>query len=86
MALIRGCDLGIDARRKLTWEQYQKIAEWKARPGDDQEQAIARYEAKRLADSILKADLALAQNEAQLGALVNTLVPRLLDTRGLGPV
>lgn len=86
MALLRGCDLGIDARKALKPEQYQEIAGWKARSGDDQVQAIARYEAKRLASSILEANLMLVQNEVQLGALVNTLAPGLLDTRGLGPV
>lgn len=86
MALLRSCDLGIDARRALTWEQYQEISGWKARAGDDQEQAIARYEAKRLATSVLAAEGTLAQNEVQLGALVQGLAPGLLDTRGLGPV
>lgn len=86
IALLRGCDLGIDARKALKPEQYQEIAGWKARAGDDQEQAIARYEAKRLAGSILAAGRMLAQNEAQLGALIHALAPGLLDTRGLGPV
>lgn len=86
IALLRGCDLGLDARRKLTWEQYQEIAGWKARSGDDQEQAIARYEAKRLATSVLAAETTLAKNEVQLGALVQGLAPGLLDSRGLGPV
>ncbi len=89
MALLRGCELGIDARRTLKAERaehYQTIALWQARAGDDQEQAIARYEAKRLANSILRADLMLEQNGVQLAALVRRLAPGLLDTRGLGPV
>lgn len=85
-ALLRGCDLAMDARRALTWSQYQEIAAWKARAGDDQEQAIARYEAKRLAISVLKASCLLEENEAQLGALVNGLAPGLLNTPGVGPV
>ena len=85
-ALLRGCDLGIDARRALSWGKYEEIAGWKARAGDDQEQAIARYEAKRLASAILDAELVLAQNEAQLAALVNGLAPGLLDTLGIGPM
>lgn len=86
VALLRGCDLGIDARKALTWEQHQEVAAWKARAGDDQEQAIARYEAKRLAISILRAEDALEQNKTQLSALVQRLAPGLLDTSGLGPV
>lgn len=85
-ALLRGCDLGIDARRALTFGQYQEIGGWKARAGDDQEQAIARYEAKRLALSIVKAGTMLEENAAQLAALVGSLAPGLLDTLGLGPV
>lgn len=85
-ALLRGCDLGVDARRALKAEHYQTIARWQPRPGDDQEQAIARYEAQRLAASIINAYYILEQNEAHLAALVNSLTPGLLFTFGLGPM
>jgi transposase len=85
-ALLRGCDLGIDARRVLKPEHYQVISLWKTRAGDDQEQAIARYEAKRLAVGILKSKTVLDQNETHLGALVHNLAPGLLDTPGVGPM
>jgi len=86
-ALLRGCDIGIDARRALKPEHYQVISLWqKTRAGDDQEQAIARYEAKRLAVGILKSKTVLDQNETHLGALVHSLAPGLLDTPGVGPM
>jgi transposase len=86
MALLRGCDLGIDARRTLKLELYRMISLWQYRAGDDQEQAIARYETKRLATSVLSTGLWLEQNEIQLAGLANMLAPGLLDMRGLGPV
>jgi transposase len=85
-ALLRGCELGVDARRALSWGKYEEIAGWKARAGDDQEQVIARYEAKRLGVSILRAHGLLQQNEVQLAALVNGLAPGFLNASGVGPV
>jgi transposase len=86
IALLRGCELGVDARRALAWKQYREISLWKVRAGDDQEQTIARLEAKRLAASVLNAGELLEQNETQLTGLVQTLAPGLLETQGVGPV
>jgi transposase len=86
IALLRSCELGIDVRRALTWKPYHEISSWKTRAGDDQEQAIARLEAKRLAASVLDAGSLLEQNETQLAGLVQTLAPGLLETKGVGPV
>jgi len=86
IALLRGCDLGIDARKALTPKQYTEIAKWETGVGDDQEQAIARFEAKRLATGIVESGLVLEQNEIQLAALVRAMAPELLDAPGLGPV
>lgn len=86
IALLRGCDLGVDARKALTSKQYGEIAKWKTGAGDDQEQAIARFEAKRLATSITESGVVLERNEVQLAALVKTMAPSLLDLPGLGPV
>jgi transposase len=86
IALLRGCDLGVDARKALTPKQYAEIAKWKTGAGDDQEQAIARFEAKRLATDIVKSGVVLEKNGMQLSALVKTLAPGLLDSPGLGPV
>lgn len=85
-ALLRGCDLGIDARKALTPRQYVEIAKWETRAGDDQEQAIARFEAKRLAANVLNAGSLLEQNGTQLGGLVRTLAPGLLEIKGVGSV
>jgi transposase len=86
IALLRSCELGIDSRRALAWKQYREISSWNTRAGDDQEQAFARLEAKRLAASVLDASVLLEQNEVQLAALVKILAPGLLETKGVGPV
>jgi transposase len=86
IALLRGCDLGIDARKALTLTQHQTISRWQTRSEDDQEQAVVRHEAKRLACSILSANLVLEENARQLSPLVNSLAPDLTETRGIGPV
>ena len=86
IALLRGCNFGVDARKALTPKQYTEITKWEARVCDDQEQAIARFEAKRLATGIIESGVVLEQNEMQLAALVKTLAPGLLDSPGLGPV
>jgi transposase len=85
IALLRGCDLNVDARKTLTAKQYAEIAKWKTRVGD-QEQVIARFEAKRLATGIVESGVVLERNEIQLVALVKAMTPGLLDTPGLGPV
>jgi transposase len=86
IALLRGCELGVDVRRALAWKQYHEISMWKARAGDDQEQAIVRLEAKRLVASVLDASVLLEQNAMQLQGLVQALAPGLLETKGIGPV
>lgn len=86
IALLRSCELGVDVRSALAWRQYREISLWKTKAGDDQEQTIARLEAKRLAVSVLDASVLLEQNEVQLAALVKILAPGLLETKGVGSV
>ena len=50
-ALLRGIDLGIDARRKLTTTQVRQVARWRSRR-ESPAAAIARTEAVRLATRI----------------------------------
>lgn len=68
-ALVRGHDLGIDARRALTTPQISTIAGWRRRdegPGA----ATARAEAVRLAKRVLVLDVELAENRTEITSLV----------------
>jgi transposase len=42
IALLRSCDLGVDARKALTPKQYSNLSKWETVAGDDQEQVTAR--------------------------------------------
>lgn len=84
-ALVRGHDLGIDARRQLTITQIRTIARWRPRQEPPLLQA-ARQEARRHARRILQLDHDLKDNTRQLLALVTQHVPVLLDLPGIGPV
>lgn len=85
-ALLRGIELGIDARRALTPAQLRQIAGWRPRAGDSVAQAVARAEAIRLAREVQQRSDLLADNQAQLQQHVTALTPGLLDERGIGPV
>lgn len=60
-ALVRGHDLGIDARRALTGAQIATIARWRHRE-ESLGIATARAEAVRLAKRILDLEAELADN------------------------
>lgn len=68
-ALVRGQDLGIDARKKLTGAQIAEVAKWRSRE-EELALSVARAEAVRLAKNVLELDKQLAANENQLEDLV----------------
>lgn len=81
-ALLRGNDLGIGARRKLTPLQIVEVSRWRER---EQELAlgIARAEAVRLAKQILGLGEQLNSNEQKLDELVKiSEAGPLLEKRG----
>ncbi len=84
-ALLRGVDLGIDARRKLTSTQIRQVARWRTR-SESPAATIARAEAVRLATRIMQLLTELAANKTQLRQIVAAHAPVLLDTYGVGPV
>jgi hypothetical protein len=68
-ALVRGNDLGVDARRKLTPAQIEEISRWRERE-EELALGISRAEAVRLAKHILGLNEQLKTNEKQLDELV----------------
>lgn len=68
-ALVRGNDLGIDGRNKLTSTQITEVSKWRSRE-EELSLSIARTEAVRLARHILLLDEQLTANENQLDELV----------------
>jgi transposase len=84
-ALLRGVELGIDARRKLTLAQIRAVSRWRGR-GDGPVQAIARAEAVRLASQILDLRVKVKDNHRQLAQIVSEHTPVLLTMTGIGPV
>jgi hypothetical protein len=68
-ALVRGNDLGIDGRRKLTSTQVTEVSKWRSRE-EELSLSIARTEAVRLARHVLALDEQLTANENQLDELV----------------
>lgn len=68
-ALVRGNDLGIYARRKLTPVQIEEISRWRERE-EEISLSLARSEAVRLAKQILDLGEQLKTNEKQLDGLV----------------
>lgn len=84
-ALLRGIDLGIDARRKLTATQIRQVARWRAR-SESPAAAIARAEAVRLATRIGQLHTELLTNKRQLRQIVQAHAPVLLESYGVGPV
>ena len=84
-ALLRGVDLGIDARRTLTTTQLRQVARWRTR-NESPAAAVARAEAVRLATRITQLKAELAANKRQLRQIVTAHAPVLLDSYGVGPV
>jgi transposase len=84
-ALLRGAELGVDARRTLTRAQLRAVSRWRAR-SERPAQAIARAEAVRLATRILQLREQVEDNHEQLRQIVAEHVPVLLSLTGIGPV
>ncbi|MGC5076517.1 IS110 family transposase [Agrococcus sp. DT81.2] len=85
-ALLRGVELGVDARRALTAAQLRQIATWRPRGGDSIAQSVARTEAIRLAREVQQRGDLLADNQSQLRQHVTALAPGLLAEQGIGPI
>jgi transposase len=84
-ALVRTNELGLDARKTLTADQFVEISRWRAR-NEDIDLATARDEAARLAKRILELDEQLAANQAKLAEHVKASPAAvLLDEPGIGP-
>jgi transposase len=99
IALLRGIALDVDARQPLSMTQYREIALW---PDErlpaagvpaagsaitmQPAAAIARAEAKHLAEQIVSCTDSLAVNLQYLTAFVYVMAPCLLDEPGIGPV
>lgn len=84
IALLRGDDLEVDARKPLAPAQYQSIAHWQISSSDTL--SIIKSEARRLARNILAISSELADNQQTLRQLTSQLAPELLNESGIGPV
>ena len=88
LALLRSVELGVDARRPLTDAEIRTIAAWRTTrstaPHDSL--AVARREARRLANAVLEQGELLKENHRELHQLVDALAPGLQDQPGVGPV
>jgi transposase len=84
-ALLRGTDLGIEARRKPGLTQISEVSRWRTRT-EPPAAVIARAEAQRLAARILQLRTDLAANKTQLRQIVTANAPVLMTLTGLGPV
>lgn len=76
-ALLRGADLGIDARSSLRDAQITAIAAWRTSTSADPVIRIARAEAKRLALAVKGLTGRLAENHKALAQLTEELAPGL---------
>ncbi|WP_314326654.1 IS110 family transposase [Paenarthrobacter ilicis] len=85
-ALLRGADLGVDARSSLRDAQITAIAAWRSSNVVDPMLRVARAEAKRLALAINDITIQLAENHKALAQLTEELAPGLQTTPGVGPV
>ncbi|MET1089608.1 MAG: IS110 family transposase [Arthrobacter sp.] len=85
-ALLRGTDLGIDARSPLRDTQITAIAAWRTSNSTDPVIRIARAEAKRLALAVKDLTGRLAENHKELAQLTEELAPGLQSVPGVGPV
>lgn len=84
-ALVRGHDLGVDARRPLNTRQISTIAGWRRRD-ETLATATARAETVRLAKRIRALDDELADNRVQITRLVAAQAPELLNLSGVGAI
>jgi transposase len=84
-ALLRACDLGIDARKPLTHAQITTIAAWRARD-ENIHLRVSRTEAVRLARLVISFAEQIKANQGELEKLVRELAPQLLVLTGVGPV
>jgi transposase len=84
-ALVRGVDLGVEARKALTSAQITTIAGWRTRDKDPAT-AACRHEAIRLASRIRTLGRDLAANMAELRRFTAAEVLKLLNLPGVGPV
>jgi len=85
-ALVRSLDIGVDARKALTYAKITELASSRCYACDAPHEAAARFEAKRLAVSIVERRKVLDANELALEKLVRTIAPMLLSMSGVGPV
>jgi transposase len=85
-ALLRACDLGIDARKPLTINQITTITRWRERQ-EPLEAAIARDEAVRLARRINEVTAQLATNQKRMTELIQqSPAAPILQIVGVGAV
>lgn len=85
-AVVRGNELGVDARKKLSSAQISEIARWRSRKEELSVQ-VARSEAVRLAKHIIDCDEQIDTNEQQLEELVQASeAAPLLQEKGFGSV
>lgn len=83
---VRGNELGVDARKKLTSARISEIARWRSRK-EKLSVHVARSEAVRLAKHIIVCDEQIDTNERQLEELVQAYeAAPLLQEKGFGPV
>jgi len=64
----------------------QAISLWRVQGNFTEVQTVARTEAKRLAQDVLRTRAELEQNKQTLTCLVTSLAPSLLAEPGIGPV
>lgn len=85
-ALLRVCDLGIDARRPLTAVQITTVAAWRARK-EDLATSTARWEATRLAKRVTALDDELKEITKRITDLLRrSPASALLEQPGIGPI
>lgn len=84
IALLRGSELGVDARKPLAYTDYQMIANWKIRKSD--ELGLIKTEARRLAKGVLAMYDELVGNKVALYGIVSRLALDLLEQPGVGPI
>lgn len=86
LALLRGVDLGVDARGSLSVSQISAIAAWRSRT-EELAVGVARSEAIRLAKRVRAADSELSDLTRQMTVLLEASpAAGLLDQPGIGPV
>ncbi len=85
-ALVRSIDIGIDARKTLTYANITELASSRRHRCDAPHEVAARSEIRRLATCIVGRRRLLDANEATLESLVRSIAPTLLNMSGVGPV